>query len=41
MCPTPVTARFLYREYFDFSSTHKLVMAGNTKPTIAESSHAL
>jgi len=29
-----LTARFLHREFFDFSPTHKLVIRGNHKPAI-------
>lgn len=30
-----LTARFLHREYFDFRPSHRLVVRGNHKPTIA------
>jgi putative DNA primase/helicase len=36
-----ITARFLYREYFDFKPTHKIWLAANHKPTIRGTDNAI
>jgi len=36
-----ITARWLYQEFFQFEPTHKLWLAFNHKPVIADDSHAM
>ncbi len=36
-----VTARFLYREYFEFKPTFKIFLAANAKPTIRGQDHGI
>lgn len=37
----PIKARFLYRDFFEFSPTHKLWLATNHKPVIRGTDHAI